>query len=107
MAQVPSQERLNKDVLRVLNNFFWIPELSAEEAYTRIHDDCDGELDGIIEVAFSDQVGDIGVRTSKSDRGYLRFRDGFGGGMSLRVRNALMILALAIKLDNEERPQQF
>jgi len=35
----------------------------------------------------------------------LRFRNTFGGGNSERVRIALMILALAIKLDNEERPQ--
>jgi len=31
-------------------------------------------------------------------------RGGFGGGRSLRAHNALVLLALAIKLDNEERP---
>lgn len=35
----------------------------------------------------------------------LMFRSYDGGGKSQRVRNALMILALAIKLDNEEYPQ--
>ncbi len=35
----------------------------------------------------------------------MRFRTYFGGGQSHRVRNALLILAEAMRRDNEERPQ--
>jgi hypothetical protein len=35
----------------------------------------------------------------------LRFRTWAGGGHSLRVRQALMVLAEAIRRDNEDRPQ--
>lgn len=36
----------------------------------------------------------------------LRFRTFGGGGLSPRTRNALMILAEAIRRDKEERPQE-
>lgn len=35
----------------------------------------------------------------------LRFRNLSGGGQSMRVREALMVLAMAISADNEDRPQ--
>lgn len=106
MAEI-SQERLIKDVRRVLEGNFWIPDLETMKPYSRLHDDHDGTFVGDVSVVLS-QDGDawlriIGERTSDS----LRFRmAGFtaGGGMSPRVRNALMILAFAIKLDNEENP---
>jgi hypothetical protein len=101
-----SQERLVKDTRRVLENPFWIPDLKTMECYSRLHDDHDGTYNGSINVTISED-GDvwfriIGERNSDS----LRFRMSLGGGMSPRVRNALMILALAIKLDNEKNPQK-
>jgi hypothetical protein len=36
----------------------------------------------------------------------LRFRNAFGGGISLRTHNALRMLAEAVRLDNEEHPQE-
>lgn len=81
----PGQDRLVKDAKRVLKHPFWIPELSTNVLYERIHDDDDGTKEGRIMVT-------IGA-------------DG-DSGMSPHVRNALMILALAIKMDNEECPQE-
>lgn len=98
-----SQERLIKDTRRVLENPFWIPGLDIKVFYERLHDDHDGTFKGKIIVCL-DEHGDVYVGTDKSP--LLRFRNDFGGGMSLRVRNALMILAWAIKLDNEKRPQE-
>ena len=50
---------------------------------------------------------DILITTDKHHGPAMRFRMPIvGGGQSPRVRNALMILALAIKLDNEEHPQE-
>lgn len=41
-----------------------------------------------------------------AERGSLRYRNYAGGGQSLRVHKALMILALAIKMDNEEEKKR-
>lgn len=100
----PSQERLLKDVQRVLNNPLGIPDLKVREVYSRIHDDHDGTYEGNIRVMFGPD-GDGWVETYHPHNGSLRFRNFFGGGQSLRVLNALLILAYAIKLDNEDRPQ--
>jgi hypothetical protein len=55
---------------------------------------------------YFDKSGDAWVETTKKYNKALRFRDFLGGGQSQRVRNALMILALAIELDNEDHPQR-
>jgi hypothetical protein len=100
----PSQERLIKDAKRVLENSFWIPGLETKKFYERLHDDHDGTFEGRIMVVITEH-GDIGVQTDGES--LLRFRVPIiGGGMSPRVRNALMILAFAIKLDNEKEPQE-
>jgi len=104
MSEV-SQERLCKDARRILEHPFYIPELETGLNYERLHDDHDGTFQGSLVVTIA-QDDDIWVDIDrKHERDSLRFRNYFGGGMSLRVRNALMILALAIKLDNEECPQ--
>jgi len=98
-------DRLIKDARRVLEHPFWIPDLKMKTPYTRIHDDHDGTFKGSITVGFSED-GDAWLNVDPTHNGVsLRFRNLFGGGVSLRVRNALMILALAIKLDNEKKPQ--
>lgn len=98
----PTAEELIKHARLVLENPFWIPELDDNNYYERLHDDHDGTFKGKIIVCF-DEFGDIRIGTDR-ERHWLRFRNSGGGGMSLRVRNAIMILALAIKLDNEENP---
>ena len=100
----PSQEELVAFVHLVLESPFTIPGLSDED-YERLHDDDDGTGQGSIRVFFG-KDSDIRVEITPTHNGRpLRFRTFFGGGKSLRVRNALMILALAIKLDNEEHSQ--
>jgi hypothetical protein len=94
---------LVNDARRVLEHPFWIPGLETDKVYARLHDDHDGTFQGEIRVAIS-QDADTWVETD--GKSFLRFREPIcGGGMSPRVRNALMILAYAIKLDNEKKPQ--
>ena len=103
MEQLPSVEGLAEDTRRVLENPFWLSSLTTTEIYQRVEDDDDGTGKGILAVQFTpDGDAIIGVGYNKT----ARFRTFAGGGKSLRVRNALMILAEAIRLDNEERPQQ-
>ncbi len=104
MSKEISQEKLLEYAKKVLENPLFIPELSSSDSYERIHDDHDGTFMGGIQISMVG--GDIGV-LAIDERGkvFLRFRDYFGGGQSPRVHNALRILALAIKLDNEEHPQ--
>jgi hypothetical protein len=104
------QEGNDKDnpietIKKFLEEPIWIPELNSEEDYMRTHDDCDGTSTGILSVMI-DRYGDAYVATDLGKLKKLRFRFPGGGGNSLRVRSALMILAYAIKLDNEEKPQE-
>ena len=88
----------------LLNSLFWLPTLSSAESYARTHDDCDGDRTQKLHVFFSDD-GDAWVAVRGEPLGSLRFRVPFiGGGASPRVRTALMLLAEAIRLDNEEHP---
>ncbi len=95
-----SMERLVKDARRVLENPFWIPGLS-DESYGIIPDDDDGNEERILSVTFLPHTGDVTI--SIGNHPPARFRDSFGGGKKLRVRNALMLLAWAIELDKKER----
>lgn len=88
---------------KILTSYFWPPSLHTTEIYERQHDDTDGEIgEGYLTVEFN-SVGDAFVGV---DGKTLRFRMNNGGGKSPCVRNALLVLAEAIRLDNEERPQQ-
>jgi len=103
MNEEPTVEKLIEYARIVLESPFWIPALNDSDYYQRLHDDHDGTFKGKLGVSFSvDGDAWIGI----DDRLQLRFRNYFGGGMSLRVRNAIMILAYAMKLDNEEHPQE-
>jgi hypothetical protein len=97
-----------KDLLRILENPFFVDGLEAEETYSRIHDDTDGTGEGAINIKIS-QDGDVWVQLQATHNGApLRFRQPFfGGGQSPRTKQALLFLALAIKLDNEDCPQSF
>ena len=90
-------------VRAILEKPFWIPSLKTDQIYSRLHDDHDGTKLGHVGVSFSCD-GDAWVHSDFSHH-TLRFRTYGGGGMSLRTRCALMLLAEAIRLDNEERQQ--
>lgn len=91
----------------LLESNFWLHDLKTGKHYRRLHDDDDGTKQGEIVVMFADD-GDVCVFVSNEDGSLsdiLRFRmPGLGGGRSHRVRNALLILAVAVKLDEEKNP---
>lgn len=92
----PSPEQLRAFLERPT----WPEGLEARKAYTRQEDDGDARLS----VVFSDDGdGWISILGARPGHG-LRFRTLQGGGSSLRTRAALLLLAEAIRLDNEERP---
>lgn len=82
------------------------PQLESGVVYERVHDDHEGRYDGRLLLQMS-RDGDMWLSSDFMAGKSMRFRMPFiGGGMSRRVHTALRILALAIKLDNEERPIQ-
>lgn len=89
----------------LLEGAYWPTSLSARETYRRRHDDNDGDLSSSQDLKVT--VGADGdVWTSARDSDSLRFRTWAGGGASPRVRNALLVLAEAIRRDNADRPQR-
>lgn len=85
----------------LLEKAYWLPTLKGSTAYSRRQDDTDGSTAPIHDLTvFIDFQGDVWIPR----HGDLRFRTFAGGGSSLRVRNALTVLAEAIRRDNEERP---
>jgi hypothetical protein len=86
-----------------LKNPVWPEGLECGVVYERQHDDTDGGDDGHLLVQFS-QDGDawISIDCQKP----LRFRNWGGGGRSLNTHAALMILAKAIQMDNEIKPNR-
>ena len=94
------------EVIRaLLERPFWPRQLETGTSYTRLGDDTSGELT----VAIATDADAWITVFSKPDPEEFslshRFRSGFGGGESEGVRNALLVLALAIKRANLERPQ--
>lgn len=97
-------EQVLRLVHELLDNPFWLPTITPYEPYARTHDDCEGDRDQRLVVTFSEDA-DAWVSVEGNPTGSLRFRvPMIGGGLSGRTRSALMILAEAIRLDNEERP---
>jgi hypothetical protein len=78
--------------------------LAPRQFEFRTHDDCDGRLEEAIGVGLSVD-GDVWLRLPPNVLA-MRFRTYIGGGQSPRVRNALLLLAEAIRRDNELRPQK-
>jgi hypothetical protein len=80
-------------------------ECLPDDGGLRLHDDHDGTYEGTLWVQVGPD-GDAWVNVINRSPFGLRFRNSFGGGRSLRVHNALLILAHAIKMDNLERPDK-
>lgn len=89
---------------KILKYPFWPDTLIPDFVYSRVHDDHDGEFSGILNVQI-DRQGDVWISTDQHFFPPMRFRTYGGGGMSQRTRNALLILAEAIRMDNEDHPQ--
>jgi len=92
----------------LLDTPFWPPGLDLKEAYQRFGDD----VNSFLRVVFS-QDGDawpyvfhLEMQHDQEHHGTPRYRTYFGGGESLRTRQAMCILAKAIAMDNAERPQR-
>lgn len=97
-------EQILKNIRKMLKDGIpWPPELSSRESYSRLQDDHDGTEEGIVTVTFSPD-GDAWLWTDIQKS--LRFRTSAGGGRSIMVRNALVLLALAIKLENDEQERR-
>ena len=94
-------ESLERVLDKVLESHFWPQTLSASSSHFRIHDDNDGDPHQVLAVHIAHD-GDVWVLPSEKS---LRFRAPLGGGMSPRVRNALLVLAEAIRRDNEAMPR--
>lgn len=96
---------MSKAIQKFLENPIWPEGLEARKFYERPHDDRD-DNDGTLRVLIADD-GDAWISVSGIREGHgLRFRTYAGGGSSLRTRAALLILAEAIRLDNEESAHQ-
>lgn len=100
-SKVPSPLSLKRALNTLLEGFFWLPSLATNVAYSRVHDDCDGDPSEILEIAVAVD-GDVHILLPQGVS--LRFRTWAGGGLSLRTRNALLVLAEAIRRDNEVAP---
>ena len=83
-----------KQIDNALTEYYWPPNLKANEAYTTTHDDHDGEpSSGFISLIFDD-YGDAHLSIIGH---YLRYRTIGGGGQFPKIRNALLLLADAIR----------
>ncbi len=96
--------RIPETIDRLLASEFWLHSLAPETGYARLNDDHDGTYQGTLRIVF-DRTGDAHViAAGTTGLVVLRFRTSVGGGVSLNTRKALLILAEAIRKDNEERP---
>ena len=91
-----------EDIKAILgDSMVWPEGLEARTRYERLHDDHDGTGKGSVVVVIGDDWDEWGDVTGKRPCESLRYRTRTGGGHSTRIRNALLMLAYAIKLDNE------
>lgn len=96
-----------EQIRELLETPFWPESLAPRTQYLRY---CDDTRKGGISVVFGDDGDgwiDVYQHIDPDDfNGSVRFRMPMtGGGQSPRVRNALLILAEAIRLDNLDQPQ--
>ena len=93
-----------KDIKEILENPFWINGLESNVLY-QTEDDDSPPNEAWLQIVFSND-GDAWVhKLADCPMKSIRKRTYAGGGKDLRTRQALMILAFAIKLDNDEREE--
>lgn len=101
----PSDSAVKKAMNTLIEGYYFPQSLSPNQMYSRVQDDCEGVKDysqslAVVIAHDSDVWITIGGFTS------LRFRvPMIGGGMSPRVRNGLLVLAEAIRRENEHSPR--
>jgi hypothetical protein len=99
-TDVPSHEAVAAAMETLLESPFWPITLAPDAVYSRVHDDSDGRRGDEHQLAvLFDRSSDAWVLLPGMTS--LRFRDPLGGGVSPRVRNALLVLAEAIRRDND------
>jgi hypothetical protein len=107
MNDTPERGEVSAQIRTLLKSYFWIEGLEPGTRYSRIHDDHDGTHIGQIAICMGDD-GDAWVEITGDPLASLRFRMPLvGGGASPHTRTALLILAEAIRLDNEAHPQRW
>lgn len=90
-------------IKELLDHSFWPAGIETMVPYRVQTDDTDGQPGyGWLSIVFSPD-GDAHVSATATDGlpDEVRFRTYFGGGGHLRVRNACLILAMAMKMDME------
>ncbi len=93
---------ISEKIKELLESAWWPGEIEVNKNYFRTHDDCDGDTSEGVSLTFSVD-GDAHIICTRRAMQSCRYRiPSIGGGRSPRVRKALLILALAIKLDNED-----
>lgn len=91
-----------KDINKVLNMNYWPTKLETMEPYFVSHDDNNGDETKGLQVTISPD-GDAWVKTHCPINESCRFRmPGIGGGRCPKIRNALLVLAEAIRQEREE-----
>lgn len=103
--RAPTALSVSRAMNTLIEGAYWPASLATRIEYARRHDDTDGQTghDQNLSVMVGPD-GDCWLRAGEGN--VLRFRTYAGGGQSMRVRNALLVLAEAIQRDNEERPQR-
>ncbi len=92
-------------VHKLLESHFWLPTLTINARYERNHDTREGN-DGNVMVMITPRT-EVWVRTwSDLPGGLVNFRPKAEDGHSPRVRSALLVLAEAIRLDNEDEAKR-
>ena len=99
--KIVTGDNLEQVIEELLDTPFWPPGIDTNTIYQVQTDDTDGKPDyGILMVQFSvDGDAWVSQSTQMGLPDNIRFRNWGGGGHHLRVRNAICVLAMAMKLD--------
>ncbi len=100
---VPSPLAVDRALNTLLERHWWPQTLQPQSAHSRVHDDNDGDRSQALTVFLGHDLDAHVMLDGESLN--LRFRAPLGGGASPRVRNALLVLAEAIRRDNEASPR--
>ena len=96
-------EKITMEIKKILESPFWIGGIESNVPYETHDDDSPDSEIALLQVVFSID-GDAWVtKLTESSIKSIRKRTHQGGGRDLRTRQALMILAYAMKLDKANK----